>query len=260
MENKKPLAIITGGTSGIGAAYARALAARGYNLVITGRRLDKLAETARELEEKYPCKVTQEALELGDPQKVQAFIDKYKSCEELAFLVNNAGYGSREPFLEDRVEKALQMIEVHNTAVTRIVHAFYPVLSRQKEASLVNVASIMGFYALPGTSMYSATKAFLILFTKALALETRDRNFRIQALCPGLTRTDFHINAPLDEKNMKDRFIVRWMRPEQVVSRSLKDLDRGRIVSIPGFWNRFTVVFLQIIPSGLYNWIARNVV
>ncbi|WP_028972799.1 SDR family NAD(P)-dependent oxidoreductase [Spirochaeta cellobiosiphila] len=260
MADSRPIAIITGATSGIGAAYGDKLASQGYDLVLTGRRMDVLSQRAHDLELKHHVNIYTEYLELGDEASLDDFINKYKDNPRISFLVNNAGYGNRKRFLDDNIDRQLEMVDVHNKSVAKIVHAFYPTLNKQESASLVNVSSMMGFYALPGTSMYSATKAFLILFTKAVALENTNPHLRIQVLCPGLTRTDFHINAPLADKNMKNRFIVRWMKPDQVVKISWKALRRGQIQCIPGFFNKLTVLLLKLVPDGLFNWIAKKIV
>jgi hypothetical protein len=227
---------ITGASSGIGAAFARQLAALGYDLVLIARRVDRLEALAAELQrscgiqvEVLPADLTHEA----DLRRVEA---QLAVLSDLELLVNNAGVGVEGRFHQADPGPQLAMIELHVLASVRLARAVLPEMVARGRGGIINVASVAGFMALPGNATYCATKGYLITFSKALALELRGTGVRVQALCPGFTHTEFHEDLREFDKRKTPAFL--WMPAEAVVDASLRSFAHGDVVCIPGSGNR----------------------
>ncbi len=233
-------AAITGASSGIGAAFARKLAGLGYDLVLVARREDRLAALAEELERAYGIRAEIVAADLVREDDVERVAARLAALPDLELLVNNAGAGGEGRFCEADIGPQLDMIRLHVLASVRLAHAALPGMVERGRGGIINVASLMGFMALPGNVQYCATKGYLITFSRALALELAGTGVRVQALCPGLTHTEFHDDL---RKFDKTKFpAILWMRAEAVVDASLQGLARGETVCIPGFGNRLLVM------------------
>jgi len=258
---QRPIAVVTGATSGIGAAFARRLAADGYDLVVTGRRKEKIAQLVKEIEERYGTQVETILCELSNIDHVDRLVRRLVEKDEVAILVNNAGYGLSQSFADVDVETSLTMLKVHIDASLRLIHAVLPSMRKRQKGSIINVSSLASLIPLPEGSVYAATKAFLTLFTESLHLELRRDNIRLQALLPGFTRTDFHdqmalraarstAGQPPTDPKRGARFL-RFMSAEKVVDKSLKALRRGRVICIPGGSNRTLALFARLLPRRL---------
>ena len=251
--------VITGATSGIGAGFARAFAGQGYDLILTGRRKEKLADLAAEISNKYSVNVVQKLIELSDPVQVKAFIDELKALE-IDLLINNAGFGMRATFLQESVEKLNTMIAVHAAVPMQLMHSLLPGMIQRQSGIIINVASVAGFFPLPKSGVYSATKSFLTLLTESMHVELQKSGVRVQALCPGMTVTDFHSKLG---KN-PDRFYkksgpMKAMTPEQVVEVSLKYLKKNKPLCVPGINNRFLVTIPRLLSKSMIYKLTRAV-
>jgi short-subunit dehydrogenase len=249
MPKKKVL--ITGGSSGIGAAFARAFAQRGYDLVLTGRRKDKLqavTDRCRAIADIEVETLTAELTDMKQVEKVAAYIKE----NQIDILINNAGFGHNETFYRDSIENQTAMIDVHITATVRLTHAALSYMIAQKSGTIINVASVAGYVYAPGANMYCSTKAFLIAFSEILSMEHRKDGVRIQALCPGFTHTDFHNKIGLDEKRKLQNIRYPWMSSEKVISSSLKCLEKGKVVCVPGLFYWLAVKIVPRLPRPLY--------
>ncbi len=249
----RPLAVVTGATSGIGAAFARALAARGHDLLLTGRRREVIEAVAAEIRGRRGAAVEVLIGDLSDAAHLAALEHRIRGAARLAVLVNNAGYGSGTGFLDDAVENQVAMLRVHNEATVRLCRAAADRLA--PGGAIINVASMAGLLASPISVVYGATKAFLVSFSESLAMALRDRGVRVQALCPGLTRTDFHGRMGAG----RDGSPALWMTAERVVGASLAALARGTVVCVPGLLNRLVVAASRALPRRLYYAIASRV-
>ncbi|MBN1890497.1 MAG: SDR family oxidoreductase [Thermoflexales bacterium] len=254
----KRIALITGASSGIGAAFARRLASQGYDLIITGRRKDKIEALAGELENTYGTAVELVIAELAAPEQVQELVQKIKATPELDVLVNNAGFGVLGDFAEGRIEEQVAMIDVHVLATVRLTHAALPAMLARGKGAVINVSSISAWTPLARNTLYGATKAFLTFFSEALHMELAGSGVRVQALCPGFTRTDFHARLGVEDAQRRDQGPIKWMSPEQVVDASLRGLERGTVVCVPGFWNQLIVGLLGFLPRRLYYRLAAR--
>ena len=250
MTAGRPLAVVTGATSGIGAAFAAALAARGCDLLVTGRRRELIEAQARRLRDEG-VSVEVVLADFAEPAALSDLEDRIRSASSLRYLVNNAGYGSHGGFLEESVEEATAMLRVHAEATVRLSHAAAGRMAGHGGGAIINVSSLAAFLSAPGCVMYCATKAMLVSFSESLALACRGTGVDVMALCPGFTRTDFHARLSPEDSQLAGRGLVRWMTAEQVVTSALRALDRGRIVHIPGFTNRLLLSLIRLIPRRL---------
>jgi hypothetical protein len=260
-ETSTRTAVITGASSGIGAAFARELAREGYALILHGRREHLLSSLCTELRE--TCGVHAEYLlaELSEEEDLRRLESKIRETPTLDILINNAGYSTLRHFDQEDIEDQERLVRVHVIATMRLAHAAIPVMHRRGGGSIINVSSVAGFMFGAGSVTYCATKAYLVTFTEGLHQEVRGMGIRVQALCPGWTRTDFHARTGEDTSASARLF----MSPEAVVSASLKGLRRGQVVCIPGIVYKASVLAFRLLPRPiLYRVVAavrsRNLV
>jgi len=230
------MAAITGASSGIGAAFARRLAAQGYALVLVARREERLTALAEELRQRYAIPVETLSADLTVAADVERVAGRLAELPALDLLVNNAGFGVEGRFAQADLDPQLAMIRLHVLASVRLTHAALPGMIERGHGGIINVASLAGFMALPGAAQYCATKGYLITFSRALALELRGTGVRVQALCPGLTHTEFHAGQRGGTTAQMPEFM--WMSAAAVVAASLRDLAAGRVICVPGWGNR----------------------
>jgi uncharacterized protein len=254
----RPLAVVTGATSGIGAAFARALAARGFDLLLTGRRREVIEQVAAEIRAASGAAVEVMIADFADPAQLAAVEARLRAAPRLALLVNNAGYGNRRLFLEDTPDNQVAMLRVHAEAAVRLCHATARRLAEARGA-VINVASLAAFLSAPTGHLYCATKAFLVSFSESLAMSLRPSGVRVQALCPGFTRTEFHARLGLPVARLRNRGPIRWATADRVVALSLAALARDRVVYVPGLWNRVFLAVARLTPRRLYYALASKV-
>ncbi len=261
MIDKHPgVACITGATSGIGEAFARRFASEGYNLVITGRRDDKIQTLAKEISDKYRIKVDVEIAELSDSATLQTLADKLGEMKNLEILVNNAGFSVKEFFHSENFSTQEKMLKVHCLATMKLTHAVLSNMIANGKGTIINVSSLSAFSPFPTNAVYAATKRFVLMFSESLHLELKGTGVKVQALCPGMTRTDFHERMGYDRKKVyKRKGLMKAMSAEEVVDISLKCLKKDKVVCIPGFHNKFITVLLKTLPRSVTYKIALKV-
>jgi short-subunit dehydrogenase len=227
------LAMVTGASSGIGQAYAERLAADGHDLVVVARREERLRELAARLEADHGVAVETLTADLGRPADVQRVCAEIGS-RELDLLVNNAGLAHYMPFAELPPAHAEELVHVNVLAPVLLTRAAVTGMVDRGRGSIVNVASLLAFSGpveaphLPQRAVYAATRSFVVTFSEILAREVGPSGVRVQVLCPGVVRTEFHSRQGIDLSQ------VPRMEPELVVEASLADLADGVVVSIPG--------------------------
>jgi short-subunit dehydrogenase len=253
----RPLALVTGASSGIGAAFARRLAKEGYDLVLVARRKDRLENLAGELH--HTCAIHAEALAADlckneDLRRVEQHIERAAHFE---FLVNNAGLGMLPLFHEADVESLDQMYRLHVLATMRLCRAALPVLLARKKGYIVNVSSVAAFLQGPGNVSYCSTKAWINSFTEGLYLELRETraDVRVQALCPGFTYSEFHDTLGVDRSFVGKSW---WMSADEVVDASLAGLRRGKLIVVPGLRYKLIVFALSVLPRFVRHAIAKR--
>ena len=257
--NERGYAVITGATSGIGEAFATRLADDGYDLLITGRRRAVIDEMAARLRFKYGATVRVVLAELSDARDLERLKAELEKIENIAILINNAGSGSKSGFLESDYSIHARMIASHITAVAGLVHAVAPKMVANGRGAIINVSSLMAFFPYGSSEIYGATKAFINIFSEALHINMRAHNVKIQVLCPGLTRTDFHARLQIDSKKLVNRAIVRWMKADDVARISLRSLKKKKVTIIPGLLNKIVYLLLRLVPKRLYYPLAARV-
>jgi short-subunit dehydrogenase len=214
--------IVTGASSGIGAAFARELARRGSDVVLVARRLDRLQALASELEATHGIHAIPIALDLSIPGAGRTLAAEI-ATRGLAVtgLVNNAGFGTDGPFHQEDPARLTDEINVDVANLVDVTRAFIEPLRAAGTGILVNVASLAGYLPNPGMAVYAACKAFVLSFTEALWLESRGTGLRVLCLSPGLTRTEFF--DALDG----GAYQGSYQTPDQVVQTAMRVLDRG---------------------------------
>lgn len=233
MAEKRALALVTGSSSGIGRAYAKALAARGYDLLLVARRRDRLEALAKALIEAQGIEAEVLVADLSDPQDLRGVEKRVAEEERLTMLINNAGLGGIKPFLEMDREYIQKMIEVNITAVTLLTYAALPGMLQRGGGTIVNVASGLAYVRMPGVAVYAATKAFVAHFTRILHDEYGGQGIRFQALLPGLTRTE--LGAGQQPPDLMERVPANQIStPERAAETSLAGLELGELMCIPG--------------------------
>lgn len=251
-------ALITGASSGIGQAYATALADMGYDVILVARRKERLVKLASQLMEAHGVNAQVLVADLATEEGIERVEYVIRETEDLNVLVNNAGFGLAGHFAETAVGDQEDMIRVHVMATVRLTRAALPVMLVRQRGAIVNVASLMAFYPLSGNVTYGATKSYLRSFTEALHQELWETGVRAQALCPGLTRTEMMQASGRRESILPD-FV--WMSAGRVVRRSIRDLRNDRVVSVPGFGYRVLAHASRVIPRRAFylagHWIGR---
>lgn len=251
MQHK--IVFITGATSGIGATFAKKFASQGYNLIITGRREEKIKSLAHELIAKHNINVEVIIAELANDDDLELLVKKIKTTNNLEILINNAGFAKRAHFCEENFTTWENMLKVHALATMKLTHAALPGMIANQKGSIINVSSTMAYgpfpFLPPMHTIYTSTKAFINSFTETINLELKGTNIRVQALCPGLTITDFHERMGLNPKEIyQAKGIFKPMSAEKVVEISLKYLAKNKIICVPGFSNKL-IKFLYALKK-----------
>jgi short-subunit dehydrogenase len=250
--DSRPVALITGASSGIGEMFARKLAARGYDLILVARRAARLSALAADLPvhtDVLPADLTAE----DGLQEVEAAI---RNCPRLALLVNNAGFGTLKRFWVADLHGQEQMHKLHVMAVMRLTHTALAAMVERDRGAVVNVSSVAAFGQTEGNVSYCATKAWMNAFTQGLDIELRGAGsgIKVQALCPGFTMSEFHDTLGVDRDNIP-RFL--WMQADAVVEASLRGLERGEAIVIPGAVYKIGAAVMRRLSHGLRRRIGK---
>ncbi|HCB07619.1 MAG TPA: short-chain dehydrogenase [Nocardioides bacterium] len=239
-------ALVTGPTAGIGASFARQLAARGYDLVLVARDAERLEQTAAELRAAYDVQVEVLAADLSDRSELARVEARLSDAERpVDLLVNNAGFGLKGRFLDNTADAETVMLEVLVTAVLRLSHAALGAMTERGHGGVINVSSVAAF--LPRGS-YSAAKAWVNSFSEWAAHEYRPRGVTVTALCPGFTKTEFHERMDVSRGSAPD---FMWLDADKLVETALADFDKGRVYSIPSAQYKLIAGAARLVPNGL---------
>lgn len=248
-------ALVTGASSGIGACFARALAARGRPLILVARSKDKLESLARELASQHSKRVEVVALDLSVPgaaMQLAAMLTERRF--EVDLLVNNAGFGMQGEFWKLPLERQSEMLRLNIVALTELSHLLLPAMVERRGDGIINVASTASFQPVPYASVYAATKAYVLSFSEGLAEEVRPYRVNVMALCPGGTATNFFDAGQFS----KLEFPGGLQSPEQVVEVGLRAFERGRSVAITRFINRLMIFAERLVPRWVVIQQARD--
>jgi short-subunit dehydrogenase len=246
----RPLALITGASAGIGATFARTLAARGYDVILTARRRDRLETLARQLAATHTVNAAVMVADLTDDAQLRSIETRVRAAPMLDLLINNAGFGIPGRFWETDIEAQEHLHRLHILAPMRLTHAALSVMVRRGGGAVINVSSVAGFVASPGSATYAASKCWMNRFTEGIYMELgrMKSQVRIQALCPGFTHSEFHDVAGIDRGTVPSNL---WMSAETVVQASLAGLERNELFVIPGWRYKLLVRALGLLPNSL---------
>lgn len=232
IEYQGRMALITGASTGIGAEFAKRLAARGADLVLVARSEEKLEALATRLRSEYGTAVTVIPLDLAVPGAAASIVETLENAEiAVDILVNNAGFGiygdnvRADPGAMDR------QVQLNVGALTSLTTRLLPVMVARRRGVIVNIASTAAFQATPHFSAYGATKAFVLSYTRGLWAETRGTGVRVLAVCPGATQTPFF------DMPGGDAVMTKRRSPEQIVSTALRALDGSKPSVVDGWMN-----------------------
>lgn len=239
-------ALVTGGSVGIGYAFARQLAQRGHRLVLVARDVDRLEQVAAELRAAHGVEVEVLAADLADRADVERVAARVAEADRpVDVLVNNAGFGLRRSFRGSDVADQERMLDVLCRAVLVLSHAAARAMTARGQGTVINVSSLAGFAAM-GT--YSAAKAWVTTFSEALAGELAGTGVTVTALCPGFVRTEFHQRAELNMSALPERL---WLDADDLVEACLDDVARGRVISVPSARYKLTSFVARYAPRPL---------
>ncbi|MFG2195301.1 SDR family NAD(P)-dependent oxidoreductase [Streptomyces sp. NPDC048639] len=246
-------ALITGATAGIGAAFARRLAADGHNLMLVARDVDRLREQATELHDRHGIEAEVLSADLSEEKgiaSVEARLADRRHPVDL--LVNNAGFGNKGRYLQVPMADELRMLKVHCEAVLRLTSAAAEGMQERGRGGVVNVASVAAFVP-RGT--YGASKAWVVQFTQGAARDLAGSGVRLMALCPGFVRTEFHERAGMGTDNIPGWM---WLDADKVVTAAMQDLARGKPVSIPDARYKTLLGLAKLTPRGVLSGISSR--
>lgn len=252
-------ALVTGATGGIGKSFAQHLAAKKYNLFLTDMDIERLNELAEKLKKEYTVEVKTEAVNLADEKELLAFKKKIMNPGNIGMLVNCAGFGEGKKFYDEKIERQMKMIQVHISATVQLVHAVLPGMIKRKEGKIITVSSMSAFIPAPGNSVYAGTKAFLNAFMESIHMEVYKYGIQVQSLCPGLTHTGFHEKLEKEGKRSRISKIVPWMEADAVVDYSLKCLDQGKVVCIPGCFNKSVKKAIPVLSRKAFYSLSEKI-
>jgi uncharacterized protein len=226
-------ALVTGASSGIGAAIAESLARRGHALTLVARREDRLTELASKLHESHGVRAGVIACDLGKPADRDRLEDQISELGlDVEVLVNNAGFGSSGDFIDVDRERLVEMVRVNCETVVDLSGRFAPGMARRGRGAIINVASMAAFQPLPKQTTYAATKAFVLSFSEALHHELKGAGVTVSAVCPGPVRTEFMDAAGIERADNTPGFI--WTSPEHVAEDAVKAAEAGKRAVVPG--------------------------
>jgi short-subunit dehydrogenase len=247
-------AIVTGASGGMGAAFTRSLAKRGYSVLAVARGVEPLARMAEELK-KDGALVETLAADLASAEGLKAVVDRAHALGDIELLVNNAGLSTSGDFLDQSGDKEIQSIRVNVEALYTLTRMIVPGMVERKRGGILNIASIVAFQAIPYWTTYAATKAFVLAFGEGLAYELRDSGVRVVTVCPGFTKTGLYADSGVP--GMAGR-LLPFATPEEVVRVALAAYDAGRVVRVVGLTNRLLAISGALTPRFILRWLMAK--
>lgn len=250
----RPTALITGASAGIGWEFAGLLAGEGYDLIVTARRADRLADLAQEIGDRHDAKVYVIAADLSEADAPDSLCNEITgSGHEVDLLVNNAGFGGVGRFEILNQTRQREMVEVNVTALTRLAGLLLPGMMARGRGGIINVASTAAFQAGPFMAVYYASKAYVLSFSEALSEECRGTGVTVTCLCPGVTDTEFFAAAGFGEKPL---YRLAMMDAARVARSGYEGWRAGRTIVLPGLRNRLLVSGSRLLP----RFVTRRVI
>ncbi|MBF9223824.1 SDR family NAD(P)-dependent oxidoreductase [Hymenobacter ruricola] len=252
-------ALVTGASRGIGRAISLLLAQRGYDLLLVARSEDQLTALAQEIAQKHQRQAQLLALDLAAPGAADTVAAwALGHAEQLAVLVNNAGYGLWGRFEQLSLAEQQNMLQLNMALPVALTHALLPALHRAPKAYILNVSSTAAYQAVPSLSLYAASKAFLLSFSRGLRYELKASNVSVTCLCPGATTTAFADRAGMGAELQATANKVS-MTPEAVAEAAVTGLLAGEAEIVPGVLNKVSAGLTSFVPKGIVEKIAAGI-
>ncbi len=251
------VALVTGGTAGIGAAFAAQLAREGSDLVLVARTETRLTAKATELSQRYGIAVETIAADLSTDDglgRVEARVTD--SSASIDLLINNAGFGLPADFLDSDIAAEEGMLAVNVRAVLRLTHAALPAMIERGSGGIINVSSMAGSVPTATGATYGASKAWVTSFTESLSMMVAGRGVQLTALCPGFTRTEFHDRVGVSRGAVPE---LLWLDAGDVVAAGLRDHRRGAVISVPGIQYKASLLGSRLVPRSVLRWMSARV-
>jgi short-subunit dehydrogenase len=258
MQPGRDLALVTGASSGIGAEFARQLAARRIDLVLTARRRDRLEALAAELIAQHPIRVNVIVSDLNEAGGADRLVEELAQ-RQLAptILINNAGFGYYSPFVEQSREEIDAMLQVNIRALTILCRRLGEAMAGRRHGYILNVASFAALAPIPRYSVYSGAKAYIVALSQALRHELSRRNVRVSVICPGFTGTEFH-----DVSRHAKTVLMQAteLTPQHVARAGLAGLDRGKLLIVPGWFYKLSGLAGRLLPRAVMSFLSAQIV
>ena len=244
-----PTALVTGASSGIGAAFARRLSADGYDVVAVARRQDRLEQLLAEG---------------GATEIIVADLSSAEGCGAVEariaaggidLLINNAGIGVGAGFDETPIEAEEGMLALNVRAVMRLTHVAVPLMLKAGRGEIINVSSVAAFTAVAGFATYSASKAYVVALSESLAVRYSSHGVTVMALCPGYVRSEMHERSEMPSSGLQARLL--WWNADALVDVALRDLRRGRVICLPGLPYKASVAATKLLPRRAIAGLAK---
>lgn len=244
-----PTALVTGATAGLGAEFARQLAADDYDLVLVARDTERLEQVGDELTRKHGTSVKLIGADLttddGCAEVAQRLADREHPID---VLVNNAGFGMYKVFGSAGVAEEERQLDLNVRTVLRLSHAAVQTMTARHNGRIINVSSVSAFVPRGSNATYAASKAWVTMFSEALSVQLIGSGVTVTAICPGFTRTEFHERAAADMSHVPERM---WLSAADVVREGLADAFAGKPVSVPTRQYRRLVLITRLVPRPL---------
>ena len=254
-SNIQGTALVTGASSGLGAVYADRLASRGFDLILVARRVERLGVLAKSLAEKYGVAVRAMAADLSAPADLQRVADELAGNPAITMLVNNAGVSTLGAVVDSPREGIAAMDRVNVTALAQLTYAVLPQFKLRNSGTIINIGSVLSFHILPVSTIYSATKGYVMNFTRGLQQELAGTGIVVQLVLPASTATEIWelSGVPLSQLDQ-----ATIMRAEDCVDAALAGLDQGELVTLPSvedqaLWERFDAARLALFAGAMHG-------
>ena len=254
-SNIRGTALVTGASSGLGAVYADRLASRGFDLILVARRVERLGVLAKSLAEKYGVAVRAMAADLSAPADLQRVADELAGNPAITMLVNNAGASTLAPVVDTPRAGIASMDKVNVTALAQLTYAVLPQFKQRNSGTIINIGSVLSFHILPASTIYSATKGYVMNFTRGLQQELASTGITVQLVLPASTATEIWELSSVPLAQLDQATI---MRAEDCVDAALAGLDQGELVTLPSvedqeLWERFDAARLALFAGAMHG-------
>ena len=248
-------ALVTGASSGLGAVYAERLAARGFDLILVARRVERLGVLAKSLADKYGVAVRAMAADLSAPADLQRVADELAGNPAITMLVNNAGVSTLGAVVDSPRDGIAAMDRVNVTALAQLTYAVLPQFKQRNSGTIINIGSVLSFHILPVSTIYSATKGYVMNFTRGLQQELAGTGITVQLVLPASTATEIWELSGVPLAQLDQATI---MRAEDCVDAALAGLDQGELVTLPSvedqeLWERFDAARLALFAGAMHG-------